>query len=133
MIDGDDGRPRELVGDLVEPVPAAAPVDHRKARRLALIAARKCIQCRAGLQPLDGVRCEECARAHRAYAAAHRPQEWLARAIRPMRGLCLSCPRPIVPGRCRCQFHLDYHAAATAIYLDRRDQRDQRAASSEAT
>lgn len=103
--------------DQVEP----APVNARKARRLALIAARRCIQCRAGLQELDGVRCVECTRKHRAYAASHRPEEWLARAVRPMRGLCLSCPAPVVPGRNRCQRHLDYHAHRQQLYLARLD------------
>ena len=101
--------------------PAAAPINARKARRLALVAARKCIQCRAGLQDGDGVRCVECARKHRDHAATPRARKaaWVARALRPSRGLCIDCPARCEPGRNRCRVHLDYHAFRQQIYLAR--------------
>ena len=102
--------------DQVEPAPNA-----RKARRLALIAARKCIQCRAGLLELVGVRCQECARKHRDHAATPRARKmaYVCRALRPSRGLCIDCPDPVEPGRNRCRVHLDYHAHRQQLYLAR--------------
>jgi hypothetical protein len=35
--------------------------------------------------------------------------------------LCVDCPRPAAPGRCRCEEHLAAHQEWNAHYLDRKE------------
>lgn len=95
-------------------------------------AARRCIDCAAGLQPPDGLRCVECReravddqRRYRATAkgrAAERAR--LARRYQHLTaaGLCVDCAAPAAPGRRRCETHLAARAASQAVYLDRKEQ-----------
>lgn len=95
-------------------------------------AARRCIDCAAGLQSADGLRCVECReravadkRRYRATAkgrAAERAR--LARRYQHLTaaGLCVDCAAPAAPGRRRCEAHLAARAASQAVYLDRKEQ-----------
>ncbi len=106
------------------------PLTHAQIRYAARKAARRCVQCNAGLLDEEpGPRCTEHEEAHRkAWARMsktpkHKQTRMARRDARTAEGICLGCPAKPVPGRRRCQACLDVHAAATAEYLDRKEAR----------
>ncbi len=107
----------------------------RRERYAHRIAARLCVDCRAGLQPLDGVCCIECAAARTAkhakyraspgYLAKHARHEAIRYARRVAVATCLSCPLPSAPGRRRCVGCLATYAAHQQVYEMRREERQE--------
>lgn len=104
-------------------------------RYRARVAARRCVQCDAGLLPTDGVRCLECAAAQcedpgkrdrdarhratpkrRAYRAAWMARSYVA-AIEAK--VCADCGEPSIRFR-RCQACRVRRAAYNADYRARR-------------
>lgn len=51
-----------------------------------------------------GCRCDPCRAAMRDHMRAYQPRY---RADRIARGVCIDCPGPLVPGRQRCEVHLE--------------------------
>lgn len=108
-------------------MPRASTYRRRRANRL-------CVDCGAGLQETDGLRCVEDQEARdRMEATAHRRRQKLKarRLLRDQRvaaNRCLDCPAAPAPGRVRCEAHLAERAAEVARYLDRKEARHARAA-----
>ena len=92
-------------------------------------AARRCVDCNAGLQATDRIRCVECAeraiadqRRYRRTAQGRRTKAARLRrryADRIAAGLCVDCAAPAAPSRRRCDACLAARTASQAAYLDR--------------
>jgi hypothetical protein len=111
------------------------PAERAKAQRdrtAARKAARRCVQCDAGLTPEDGVRCVECAEQARLRSEAYRktPGGKAARArwskdryhARRADGLCVWCANPAEPGKAMCTEHLATHAALQQLSQIRKEE-----------
>jgi hypothetical protein len=106
--------------------------EYQRARREQLKAEGRCIDCSAGLQETDGVRCVECHErnadasvqygqtergkskraqwALRRYYANHEQSKALRRLRyerRKIAGICLDCSFPAVDGAAYCLAHLE--------------------------
>lgn len=92
-------------------------------------AARLCVDCRAGLQPADRIRCVECAaraiedqRRYRRTAQGRRTEAARLRrryAGRIAAGLCVDCAAQAEPNRRRCAACLADRSVSQAEYMDR--------------
>jgi hypothetical protein len=111
------------------------PAEHAKAQRdrtAARKAARRCIQCDAGLTPEDGVRCVECAEQARLRSEAYRKTaggkakraKWSKDRYHARRadGLCVWCATPAEPGKAMCTEHLAQHAALQQLSQIRKEE-----------
>lgn len=94
-------------------------------------AARHCVDCAAGLQETDGLRCLEChetklrcAKVYRATERAHRldaNRQAAKYARRRAAGLCVDCGAP-AEGRARCEAHRLAMKLAQQEWLQRREE-----------
>jgi hypothetical protein len=111
------------------------PAEHAKAQRdrtAARKAARRCVQCDAGLTPEDGVRCVECAEQARLRSEAYRKTaggkakraKWSKDRYHARRsdGLCVWCAKPAEPGKAMCTEHLATHAALQQLSQIRKEE-----------
>ncbi len=114
--------------------------EDRKARKARVQKARyerrkleqRCIDCDAGLQEDDGLRCVECAEsateAKRKYWASGKPCERTAAwhradyAQRKAIGVCLHCSKPAAPGGVMCSTHRAEASARSVASKRRRKQ-----------
>lgn len=100
-----------------------------RARYATRKANRQCVDCQAGLQPSDSIRCVECMKKQRASRAKYQKTEGgkecrrreYARKVE--RGQCQSCPGEALPGKRKCEARAAQHKTYQAAYLDRRDAR----------
>jgi hypothetical protein len=84
--------------------------------------AQQCVDCAAGLQDDDGLRCVECEDRNRAAKKVSRNRDGRAvekayerktRAARRANGLCSGCSEPAAAGKSRCEKHLELHREYT--------------------
>ena len=104
---------------------------------LACYAARKsarlCVDCAAGLQDTDRIRCVECLAVNYAASSAYRTSEIgragnrrrlkARRAARTAAGLCIDCGIA-TSGPIRCERHRDATKLSTVAWKDRKEQAD---------
>jgi hypothetical protein len=91
----------------------------------------QCVDCRAGLQLGDGVRCIECTEAHRkrrrAYGRTARGRAVNAahlarlRTRRKAAGICADCTAPARPGHVACEACAHLRKLSHTDYLDRKE------------
>jgi hypothetical protein len=86
---------------------------------------RLCVDCAAGLQSVDRLRCVECQASMLASKRRYRTSK-KGRAVELSRrreryanrcsdGRCVDCARPAAEGRVRCDEHLTYHTWRQAV------------------
>lgn len=119
----------------------AWPPEKLRARRDRLKAARRCVDCTAGLQDEDGTLCVECAEArarwarsprgralrnvsHREYRNRNRDKRRAIAKARYRRhrlaGLCAKCTAPAIPSTAFCLKHEASHRASQLKRAERR-------------
>jgi len=78
--------------------------------------AGECVECAAGLQDDDGLRCVECAEVARTSLSKTRTARyWRRRA----EGKCVDCESPRLSHVLRCELHNAHHNARQAAYVRR--------------
>lgn len=101
------------------------------ATRRQRVSDRRCVDCAAGLQDEDGVRCVECADRQRESLVRYRQTDKgrtanrrilkKRRDARRAAGQCVDCPSPALPGASRCEPHRARNALNRQLALIRRE------------